>query len=115
MVLAMFSCSLGVEIDIVALTCFACLRLALVDDRLLRPSASFKRPSVPSMLRLVLPHRFDFAPFGFSVLRSFGPVAKEILTGVSQRNVSQARISLWEAHQRVYRRLSFTVCSSSAI
>ena len=56
-----------------------------------------------------LAHGFDFAPFSFSVLGSFGPTAQEVLTRVCQRYVSHARIRPWEAHQWVYRRLSFAV------
>ena len=56
-----------------------------------------------------LAHGFDFAPFTFSVLGSFCPVAEEILTRFCKRYVSHAHIRPWEAHQWVYRHLSFTI------
>ena len=54
-------------------------------------------------------HRFDFVPFGFSVLGSFGPAAQELLDRICRRYRTHARIAEWEAHARVHRRLSFTV------
>ena len=47
-----------------------------------------------------LAHGLDLAPFSFSVLYLFGPVAEEILTRVCQRYISHAHIRLWEASMR---------------
>ena len=52
-------------------------------------------------------HGFDLVPFGFSVFRSFGPAAHELLVRVCRRYRTHARIAKWEAHSRVHRRLSF--------
>ena len=54
-------------------------------------------------------HGFDFIPFGFSSLGSFGPEAEELLSRISQRYSSHARVPPWEAHSWVFRRLSFAV------
>ena len=56
-----------------------------------------------------LTHGFDFNSFGFSSLGSFGPAAEELLSRFCQRNSSYARVSSWEAHSSVFRRLSFAV------
>ena len=52
-----------------------------------------------------LANGFDFAPFSFSVVWSFGHAANEILT-----RVYHARIRPWEAHLWVYRGLSLLSC-----
>ena len=54
-------------------------------------------------------HGFDFIPFDFSSLGSFGPAAEELLSRVCKRYSSHARVSSWEAHSWVYRHLSFAL------
>ena len=54
-------------------------------------------------------HGFDFIPFGFSSLGSFGPAAEELLSRICQRYISHAQVSSWEAHSWVFRLLSFAV------
>ena len=54
-------------------------------------------------------HSFDFQPFGFSVLGSFGLDSKELLHRVCQRYHIHARVVEWEAHAQVHGRLSFVI------
>ena len=48
-------------------------------------------------------------PFSFSVFGSFGPAAQELLNRVCRRYRIHARVTEWEAHAWIHRRLSFAV------
>ena len=52
---------------------------------------------------------FDFVPFGFSILGSFGPAAQDLLHRVVQRYRLHALVADWEAHAWIYRILSFAI------
>ena len=54
-------------------------------------------------------HGFDFIPFGFSTFGSFGPEAEALLSRICQRFISHVQVPEWEAHDWVFRRLSFAV------
>ena len=54
-------------------------------------------------------HGFDFIPFGFSTFGSFGPEAEALLSRICQRFSSHVQVPEWEAHDWVFRRLSFAI------
>ena len=52
---------------------------------------------------------FDFVPFGFSTLVSFGREAEAFLSRFCQHFNSHVQVPEWEAHDWVFRCLSFTI------
>ena len=54
-------------------------------------------------------HSLDFIPFGFSTFGSFGPEAEALLSRICQRFSLHVQVPEWEAHDRVFRRLSFAI------
>ena len=54
-------------------------------------------------------HSVDFVPFHFSTWGSFRPKAEGLLPCIYQGLILHFRIRVWEAHDWVFRRLSFMV------
>ena len=76
--------------------------------------ASIEKGKRDKHARTCRAHGFDFIPFRFSSLGSYGPGAVEILSRMCQRHSSHVRVAPWKAHSWVFHRLFFDVIRSIA-